>query len=214
MQLGETTTSVRDCHGSSTLKSYVPWVEHTEKCFRHIRSGLSHFEVRKTFKKFSLSSLDIVWQVADIYVLPFTTVNGCNLCLNPISCKSCRAARLSFVFLWCPVKCQVYCPWHFFLCAWHQDCAEVNCLSSMTVWRKYFSSSILHHQYLLHPSSASSVSSYPHSHPQMQFRPTVEGFRPCMVHLEKIVIVQYRQMFVCSAVTDALLAGIFCAPCS
>jgi hypothetical protein len=53
---------------------------------------------RSTFRKFSLSSLDIVWQAASIYVLLFVTMNRCNLCLNPISCKSSRAARLSFIF--------------------------------------------------------------------------------------------------------------------
>jgi hypothetical protein len=33
-----------------------------------------------------------------IYVLPSTAMNGCSLGLKPISFKSCRAGRLSFVF--------------------------------------------------------------------------------------------------------------------
>jgi len=63
---------------------------------------------------------------------------------------------------------------------------------------------------LAHPSSASYVSSYPCSHPQIQFRPIVEGSHPCMAHLKHILILQYYQMSFCSAATDASLASISC----
>jgi hypothetical protein len=64
--------------------------------FEAYSSGTLTF--RRILKKCVLSSLEIVWQAASIYVLPSTTVNGCSFGLKPIFFKSCRAAKLSFVF--------------------------------------------------------------------------------------------------------------------
>jgi len=149
-----------------------------------------------------------------IYVLPFVAVNGCNLGLNPISCKSSRAARLSFVF---PFMSKIV-----------PSMLSMTFLSMCMTSRLYRSK--LSFQYdslkkilfffhttssnLLHSSSAYSVYCYRRSHPQMQFRPTVGRSRPRMAHLEHILILQYRPMLFYLAATNVKLASISCAPYS
>jgi hypothetical protein len=91
---------------SCCISTWLSWLFNPEIVRSLSRTHLEMFEAypfrtltfRRTFRKFSLSSFDIVWQAAGIYFLPFAAVNGCNLGLNPISYKSSRVARLLFVF--------------------------------------------------------------------------------------------------------------------
>jgi hypothetical protein len=105
---GLTTLSGSDWRNAigSYISTWLSWLFNPEIVRSLSRTHREMFEAypfgtltfRRTFKKFSLSSLDIVWQATGIYVLPFATVNGCNLGLNSISWKSSQAARLSFIF--------------------------------------------------------------------------------------------------------------------
>jgi hypothetical protein len=142
-------------------------------------------------------------------------VNGCSLGLKPISCKSWRAARSSFVFpLMSRILPSMLSITFFPMCMTSRLCRNKLYFQygnrKKTLFFFHMTSSIA--AYVDCPIFRFFFFACPHSHPQIPSPPTVLECHHHFARRAHILVFECHQMLSCCASKDDPSASIACAP--